>query len=315
MSSYKYLYGPVPSRRLGASLGIDLIPKKVCSYDCIYCQIGKTTNHTLKRKAYFPTEAIKKELADFLGDPDNGNRVDILTFSGSGEPTLHAGIGELIRFLKTITSIPVAVITNGSLLWDPQVREDLLAADRVVPSLDAVTPEAFEAVNRPAEGITVAKMIDGLKTFREEYEGELWVEVLLCEGVNDAEADIAALKEVLDDIGPDKVQLNTVVRPPSEATARPLSEERLNQIKDFLGEKAEVIAAFDASKISAYHKATEEEILNLLRRRPETAQKMSQSLGLHLHEVEKYLTALLNKDRVRSIRQGRDIYYEIVRDG
>ncbi len=314
MSAYKYLYGPVPSRRLGASLGIDLIPKKVCSYDCIYCQIGKTTNHTLKRKAYFPTEAIKRELEAFLDDPENGGRVDILTFSGSGEPTLHAGIGELIRFLKGRTEIPVAVITNGSLLWDPKVREDLLPADRVVPSLDAVTPGSFEAVNRPAAGLPVSKVIEGLKAFRGEYRGELWVEVLLCEGVNDADADLAALKAVLDDIAPDKIQLNTVVRPPSEVTAKPLSEERLNQIRSLLGPRAEVIASFDASKISAYHEATEEEILAIVSRRPETAEKMSQSLGLHLHEVEKYLTALLNKAKIRPVRQGRDIYYELVRN-
>ncbi len=313
MSAYQYLYGPVPSRRLGASLGIDLIPKKVCSYDCIYCQIGKTTNHTLKRKAYYPTEAIKRELEAFLDDPDNAGRVDILTFSGSGEPTLHAGIGELIRFLKSITDIPVAVITNGSLLWDPQVREDLLAADRVVPSLDAATPGAFESVNRPVEGLSVSKVVEGLKVFREAYHGELWVEVLLCEGVNDAEADLAVLKETLDAVGPDKIQLNTVVRPPSEATAKPLSEERLREVRDFLGEKAEVIASFDASKVSAYHQATEEEILNLLKRRPETAEGMGRSLGLHLHEVEKYLATLVNKGKIRPVRQGDGIYYEIVR--
>ncbi|RTZ91716.1 MAG: radical SAM protein [Deltaproteobacteria bacterium] len=312
MSTYRYLYGPVPSRRLGASLGIDLIPKKICSYDCIYCQVGKTTNHTLKRKAYYPTEAIKKELKEFLEDPDNAGRVDILTFSGSGEPTLHAGIGELIRFLKEITSIPVAVITNGSLLWDPQLQEDLLPADRIVPSLDAVTPAAFEAVNRPVEGLSVSRVIEGLKAFRERYKGEIWVEVLLCEGVNDAETDIAAIKKVLDEIGPDKVQLNTVVRPPAEVTARPLSEERLREICEFLGEKAEVIASFDTTRIPAYHKATEEEILNLLRRRPETAQKMSRSLGLHLHEVEKYLTQLLRKEKVLALRRGDEIYYEIV---
>ena len=313
MSSYRYLYGPVPSRRLGASLGIDLIPKKICSYDCIYCQIGKTTHHTLKRKAYFPTEGIKKELETFLGNPDNAERVDVLTFSGSGEPTLHAGIGELIRFLKTLTEIPVAVITNGSLLWDPQVRADLQEADRVVPSLDAVTVEAFQAVNRPAHGLSVAQVIEGLRTFQREYQGELWVEVLLCKGINDADADIVALKRVLDEIGPDKIQLNTVVRPPSEEMAKPLSPKRLQEIAGFLGSRAEVIASFDRSSIPAYHKGTEEEIINLLRRRPETAEKMAQSLGLHLHEVEKYLAELVREEKVLIRRQGENRYYEITR--
>ncbi len=313
MSTYRYLYGPVPSRRLGASLGIDLIPKKVCSYDCIYCQIGKTTHHTLKRKAYYPTDAIKQELREFLSDPENAKRVDILTFSGSGEPTLHKGIGELIRYLKELTPLPVAVITNGSLLWDPEVQGDLLSADRVVPSLDAVTAESFEAVNRPVAGLPVSRVIDGLKAFRERYQGQLWVEVLLCEGINDKEEDIVALKGVLDRIGPDKVQLNTVVRPPSEEIAQPLPLARLEAIKAYLGEGAEVIASFDRSNIPAYHKGTEDEILNLLRRRPETAQKMSQSLGLHLHEVEKYLTELLREERVLVRRQGGEIYYEMTR--
>ncbi len=313
MSFYKYLYGPVPSRRLGASLGIDLIPKKICSYDCIYCQIGKTTHHTLKRKAYFPTEAIRKELEDFLSEPENEARVDILTFSGSGEPTLHAEIGKLIRFLKTITKIPVAVITNGSLLWDPKVREDLLAADRVVPSLDAVTEEAFQAVNRPAKGLGIETVIEGLVEFRRVYRGELWVEVLLCAGVNDHERDLAALKQVLDSIQPDKIQLNTVVRPPSEETAKPLTPTRLQEIAVYLGNRAEVIASFDRTTIPAYHKATEEEILSLLKRRPETAEKMAQSLGLHLHEVEKYLSELLRKNRILTRRQGKDRYYEIKR--
>ncbi len=313
MGTFKYLYGPVPSRRLGASLGIDLIPKKICSYDCIYCQIGKTTHLTLKRKAYYPTEAIKRELEAFLKDPENANRVDILTFSGSGEPTLHEGIGELIRFLKGLTTIPVAVITNGSLLWDPQVQEDLLAADRVVPSLDAAVAESFRAVNRPVEGLTVTRMIDGLKAFRKRYQGQLWVEVLLCEGVNDGERDLAALKKVLNEIDPDRVQLNTVVRPPSESSARPLSQARLGEIRDYLGDKAEVIASFDRSTLPVYHQATEEEIINLLSRRPETAEKMSQSLGLHLHEVEKYLTELLREEKVLALRRGNEIYYEVKR--
>ncbi len=313
MSTLRYVYGPVPSRRLGASLGIDLIPKKICSYDCIYCQIGKTPHPTLKRKTYYPTEAIKQELKAFLADPENAGRVDILTFSGSGEPTLHAGIGDLIRYLKEITSIPVAVITNGSLLWDPRVQEDLLPADRVVPSLDAVRAESFKAVNRPVEGLPVTKVIEGLKTFRKRYKGQLWVEVLLCKGVNDSDSDLAALKRVLRDIDPDRVQLNTVIRPPSEAFALPLSPSRLEEIRTYLGEKAEVIASFDRSAIPAYHKATEEEILNLLRRRPETALGMSRSLGLHLHEVEKYLTELLREDRLLIRRQGNEVYYEMKR--
>lgn len=313
MRTYRYLYGPVPSRRLGASLGIDLIPKKVCSYDCIYCQIGKTTHRTLKRKAYYPTDAIKQELKEFLSDPENAKRVDILTFSGSGEPTLHKDIGELIRYLKGWTPLPVAVITNGSLLWDPGVQDDLLSADRVVPSLDAVVTESFETVNRPVAGLSVDRVINGLKVFRERYRGQLWVEVLLCQGVNDREADIVALKRVLDETGPDKIQLNTVVRPPSEEIAQPLAQARLEEIKTYLGKRAEVIASFDRSNIPAYHKGTEDEILNLLRRRPETAQKMSQGLGLHLHEVEKYLTELLREERVLVRRQGGKIYYEITR--
>ena len=159
MRTYRHLYGPVPSRRLGKSLGIDLVPHKVCTYDCVYCQIGKTTEKTLQRKEYVPEKEVLEELKAFL--KDGSSSVDYLSLGGSGEPTLHSKIRSIIKGIKEITDIPVAVITNGSLFCKKEVRDDLLRADVVLPSLDAVSPEIFKKINRPNARLSVEKVIGG----------------------------------------------------------------------------------------------------------------------------------------------------------
>ena len=217
MKSYRHLYGPVPSRRLGGSLGIDLVPHKICTYDCIYCQIGKTTKKTLTRKEYVPVKEITEEVERFL--KEGAASIDYLSLTGSGEPTLHSQIRSVIEGIKAITSIPVAVITNGSLLYEEEVRQDLLRADLVLPSLDAVSPEVFRKINRPRKGFSVDKVIEGLVEFRNVYKGRIWLEILFCKGINDGKEELLRMKNVVDRVRPDRIHLNTVVRPPSEKWA------------------------------------------------------------------------------------------------
>ena len=242
----KYLFGPVPSRRLGLSLGVDLIPPKTCPFDCIYCEVGPTTVKTRARREYIPAAAILAELEDYFGGA--GPVPDYVTLAGSGEPTLNRGLGRIIARLKEITTAPVAVLTNGALLNDPEVRRELRQADVILPSLDAVSPELFQTINRPVAGLTAADLIAGLKALRAEYAGQIWLEVLLLRRLNDSPEELAKLKETLELIRPDKVHLNTAVRPVVEDYALPLSTEELTEVAAFFGERAEVIADFGSSQ-------------------------------------------------------------------
>ena len=202
---YKYLFGPVPSRRLGMSLGVDLVPKKVCSLDCVYCEVGKTTKLTLDRKEYIKSDKIKEELSHYFS---NSPDPDYITFSQSGEPTLNLYIGEILRFIKqSKPEIPVAVLTNGTLLYDKNVRKELLTADVVLPSVDAATDSVFKKINRPSGDLDIHKYIRGLIDFRKEFKGKIWLEVFILPRYNDSENELTELKKVILKINPDSVQL------------------------------------------------------------------------------------------------------------
>ncbi len=309
MKRYQYLYGPVPSRRLGRSLGIDLVPLKICTYDCIYCQIGKTTQKTLLRKEYIPKEEVLKEVRTFL--KEEAPLIDHLSLSGSGEPTLHSKIGFIIEEIKTFTSIPVAVITNGSLLYEEEVRKDLLQADVVLPSLDAVSPEVFEKINRPPQGFSIKKVIDGLIKFRKVFKGKIWLEILFCKGVNDSPDELQRMKEILEQIQPDLIHLNTVVRPPSEIDAIPLNLKEMEEIKTFLGEKASIISEFDRHPSGILARDIQGEILRILRRRPLSLSDLSQGMGISQIELEGYLKPLVKEGKIQSRLFGNSIYYEM----
>ncbi len=292
-----YIFGPVPSRRLGFSLGIDLVPYKTCSLDCIYCQLGRTTNKTIKTKEYISSSLILKQLKEiFL----SGRKIDYLTFSGSGEPTLNSKIGEMISEIKKISKIPIAVLTNGTLLTEKKMREKLKKADIVIPSLDAITPSIFEKVNRPHPSLKIDKIIAGLIKFREEFTGKIWLEIMLVAGINDSSEEIEKFIEAVEAIRPDKVQLNTVVRPPAEKWVKPVSLTKLKKIKKLFGKNCEIIVSFKRKKQTAYQKDLEREILTLLSRRPITTLEISNVLGAHINEVIKYLEVLEKDKRVKS---------------
>jgi wyosine [tRNA(Phe)-imidazoG37] synthetase (radical SAM superfamily) len=238
----KYLYGPVKSRRLGLSLGVSLTPYKTCSFDCVYCQLGKTERLTTQVKEYIPQKEILDELAGWLkGNKPAAEKLDYITFSGYGEPTLHAGLGELLTQIKQLTSLPVAVITNASLLKNPGVRSALMQADVVVPSLDAATPEAFQKIDRPHPSVTLEDVLQGLVSLRREFRGKIWLEVMLVKGLNDDLGHIRKLKALIDTIGPDKIQLNSPVRTPADMDVFPVDKKRLGEIREILGKKCEIV--------------------------------------------------------------------------
>lgn len=309
MKNFRHLYGPVPSRRLGRSLGIDLVPHKICTYDCIYCQIGKTTEKTPVRKEYVPVKEILEEVEHFLKEETSST--DVLSLTGSGEPTLHSQIRSVIEGIKAITSIPIAVITNGSLLYEEEVRRDLLRADLVLPSLDAVSPEVFRSINRPCKGFSVGKVIGGLVEFRKIYKGQIWLEILFCKGVNDSKEELLRMKETVERIRPDRIHLNTVVRPPSETWAVPLNQKEMEEIRAFFGEKASIISEFDRHPPVVAERDVKEEILEILKRRPLSLKDLSQGMGIRENEIEKYIQPLVSEGKIHARMFGDSFYYEI----
>ena len=300
-----HLFGPVPSRRLGRSLGVDLIPPKTCPYHCIYCEVGPTTCQTRERFSY-QTEAIIQEMADYLKDP--GVRPDIITLAGSGEPTLNLGLGRIIREIKAMSQTPVAVLTNGALLYLPEVRRELAAADVVLPSLDAAREETYRAINRPLPELSLESLLEGLTAFRREYRGRLWLEVMLLKGLNDTEAELALLRRALAEIAPDQIQLNTAVRPGVEATAAPLDAGEMEAAAVFLGGPVEVIASFDREDIVGIS-GQDEDFVDMLSRRPMTAPDLAKALGLPLVQVVARLKRLQDSGRISHNRYHDQEFY------
>lgn len=291
----KYLFGPVPSRRLGASLGLDLIPYKTCSFNCIYCQLGRTTNKTLERKEYVSVEEIASELKCFLSE--NPPQIDYVTLGGSGEPTLNTGFGRLIDFARNLTDKPIAVLTNSSLITDEEVRLSLSKADVVLPTLSTTSQDVFEKIHRPCYGIHVEKIIEGLKTFSRNYDSEIRLNVFMVAGYNDDEKSLRNLKDVIDDISPDHVEINTVSRPPAEAYAKAVPLRRLKEIAQLLG--GDIIAYRRHKQEKGVLKNIEEEIENMLERRPCTIKDISASLSIHINEASKYVQRLELEGRIK----------------
>ena len=200
-SPTRFVYGPVPSRRLGRSLGVDLVPFKTCPYDCIYWQLGRTTDKTLRRAGYAPLDAVVAELEVRIARHPNA---DFIGHAGSGEPTLHEGIGDLSGAIKRMTDIPVAVLTNGALLWMPEVRRALAGADLVMPSLDAGGPDTFRRVNRPVDELDFEQMVEGLVAFTSGFRGRTWLEVFVLRGITDGPDEIDRIAALADRIRPER---------------------------------------------------------------------------------------------------------------
>ncbi len=263
MKEYRYVYGPVPSRRMGISLGVSPIPQKICNYSCIYCQLGRTLKMSNKKEEFYPVKDILSEVADYLeGNP----YIDVVTIVGEGEPTLYALLQELLIGLKKLTKKPLAAITNGALLTDLAVRKSLSYADIVLPSLDAYDEDSFKKINRPFGKISFKEAYKGIKSFSQEFKGQLWLEVMLMDGINDDNESLFKLKELIGGIKYDRLYINTPVRPPAESDVRESTPQRMEKAVDMLGGIAINLAA--SKGFYSGVKDDYEAILSIIKRHP-----------------------------------------------
>jgi wyosine [tRNA(Phe)-imidazoG37] synthetase (radical SAM superfamily) len=311
---YSYLFGPVQSRRLGVSLGIDVIHSKTCSLNCVYCECGRTTELTLDRREYADTGKIIAELTNYLsGKPT----LDYITFGGSGEPTLNTGTGRILRFLKEhYPAYKCALLTNGTLLYLPEVREELLPFDVVLPSLDAVSDRVFAKVNRPHGKLLNRTIIQGLIDFRKEYKGLLWLEVFIVPGINDTPSELALFRESIKEINPDRVQINSLDRPGACDWVQPASRGKLQDIAGFFSPLPVEIISRRASGATAPlpQKAdgSPDAILAMIARRPSTVEEIAALAGLDINQANKILSALEDSKRIEKQTGGDNSFYRTV---
>ena len=323
----KCIFGPVISRRLGRSLGIDLFSDKTCNLNCIYCEVGTTATPVCQRAVYTSTPAIIAEIDTFCADSCRLDTVDVLTVTAKGEPTLHRGLGEILRHVKRMIDKPVAVLTNGTTLMDPEVRQELAAADLVMPSLDSARLETFLKIDRPAAGIDLQEVIHGLTLFSHEYSGRLWLEILLVRDVNDSPQDIEALVSALKQMRLDRIQLNTVIRPPAEPFARPVPPEKMKEIAHIFHTKLaipvdlpftspdstiQVQPPVDLKRTRPLSsKEVLDEILQMLQRRPCTAADIDRTFQLGgPDKVEQLLEPLVHSGALRKQQHKNERYYQ-----
>lgn len=305
----KYVFGPVPSRRLGRSLGIDPIPLKTCNWNCIYCQLGRTSPLTKERRDYFPPEDIIAEVKTALAS-HGPEQIDWLTFVGSGEPTLHASLGRMIRELKAHTEIPIAVITNGSLLYLAEVRRDLLLADAVLPTLDAGSERLYQRIDRPTAELTFDRLVGGLVAFRNEFAGKLWVEVMLIKGLNDSAAALEDLAAIVRRIQPDDVHINTPVRPPADSSAQLPDDEVITKARSILGDVAHIVPEAAAQIHLSGEDDLADVVLAIVRRHPMTAAGLVKALSSRsAHEVTSALGQLTAMGKVRLSTRNNEAFY------
>ncbi len=301
------IYGPVPSRRLGFSLGVDIVPYKTCSYNCIYCQIGPTPETTIERKPYISAEKILSQLYKRLKE---NIYPDFITLGGSGEPTLNSEISDIIKGIKTYTDVPVAVLTNGSLLMNDDVRKDICGADVVLPSLDACDESSFLKINRPHSRLVFEETVYGLIEFRKVYQGEIWLEIFIAEGINSNESMIRKFKQWTDRIKPDKIHLNTAVRPTAESYVYTVPVEKLAYFCEILGKKAEVIAPFKKASKNEALNDIRKKILSMLDRRPCTLSDISSGLGCHHNEILKFVDPMLKDKHIELLYINGKMFYQ-----
>ncbi|PKL69264.1 MAG: radical SAM protein [Methanomicrobiales archaeon HGW-Methanomicrobiales-1] len=308
----KHIFGPVLSRRLGLSLGVDLIPFKICSYDCAYCECGTTTNKTLMRQDFFPAKDVIAELRDVLASRPH---LDSITFAGSGEPTLSRSLGPVIAFVKReYPEYTVSVLTNGSLMTDSGVQEELISADLVIPTLTSVFQETFERIHHPHPSLRIDAIIGGIVQFRKRYSGALWLEVFVMPGLNTSTEELTGLKKAIERIHPDHVQLNTLDRPPAEGWVEAATDAELERVSAVLGRTGIEIVG---RKLPVSH-ATKANIDagDLVRatlcRRPSTVEDLVRTTGLSGGEVAKILGVLERAGTVTSQRGSRGVFYAVL---
>jgi wyosine [tRNA(Phe)-imidazoG37] synthetase (radical SAM superfamily) len=302
----RYVFGPVFSRRLGLSLGVDLVPHKVCSMDCLYCEVGPTTEKTLERAEYVPLQGVKAELDEFLSFKPE---IDFVTFSGYGEPTLFSRLGELVDYLKErYPDYPLALLTNSSLLNRDDVISDVKRIDVVLPSLDAATQPTFERLNRPVLGLRVEDVVSGIERLLNETDSQVWVETLFVRGINDSEREVEKIGEIIHRLKPQKWQINTVARPPAYGVEG-LSLQELQRIKEAVAyPKTEIVARGCAKKSKLPLEDLKKEIYQLVLRRPCPVEEIADALGALPEEVERAVEELQREGKVKELFFGGEPY-------
>lgn len=309
---YKHLFGPITSRRLGVSLGIDLVPYKHCPLNCVYCEIQSTTYLQTERQEFFPVEEILEELDSFL---ESKPTLDYITFSGAGEPTLYSKIDKVIDYIKEkYPQYKLALLTNGILLKDEEVLSAIVKCDLILPSLDAATQEIFEKVNRPMEGIFVSDQIEGLVRLRERYSKAIHLEVFIVPDITDTEEELEKLRDAIIRIKPDLVQLNSLDRPGTEEWVEAADAQRLGEIKQYMEEKldapVEIIAKIEyQGGLDSLDGDLVELIRGIILRRPCTAEELAKTLNAHINEISKALRVLNNLGRLKTERKERGVFY------
>lgn len=309
----KYLFGPVNSRRLGLSLGIDLLPHKTCSMDCVYCECGKTTCLTTEIREYVPSQEVISELNKYLADDPE---LDVITFAGSGEPTLHSGIGEIIDYLKdNHPEYTICVLTNGTLLHHENIRKSILRADIIIPSLDAVSKDVFDRITNPAQGINTAFIINGIIELRNIYKGKIILEVFIVPGLNDTMEELGYIKEACMKINPDRIQINTLDRPGTENWIRSSTSEEINTIIEFLKPlEADIISkSFKSGEKGKNPRDITDTIISILERRPSTVDDLSSALGINNTKIIIILQKLINQRLIEESSSKRGTFYCIKR--
>ena len=303
--TYSHLFGPVQSRRLGISLGVDMVPGKICTLNCVYCECGETEDITLQRKEYISVQDLTSELSDYLcGNP----HLDYVTFAGSGEPTLNTSLGSVIRFVKeNYPSYKTALLTNGTLLYIPEVRESILLCDLVLPSLDAISEKAFSLINRPHGSLDNDLIIEGLSAFSRQYNGLLWIEVFIVPGINDNPDELHAFREALLKINPTRVQINSLDRPGACDWVHPADPQTLQEIARFFSPlPVEIISRNSRNTVvnELPDSAVEETIYSLLRRRPSTVEELSSLSGIIVNQISLLLEALISRGKIETYNVG-----------
>lgn len=307
MKKYKYLFGPVPSRRFGRSLGVDLIPYKTCSMNCVFCQLGKTRDTTITRKEYVPIDLVIEELKHWL---KTNQSADYITLSGSGEPTLHSRFGEILEFIGKNTNIPAVLLTNGTMFHLPEVRDAAALADVVKISLSAWNQRSLLRINRPHPHIQFEQLVEGQKEFRNHFKGQLWMEVFLLKDINSAHDKVKKIAALAKKINPDRIQINTAVRPPAEDFAAPLTRKCMLGLTKLFQPPAEVIAEFSTNNKKDIQ-INQDAIFAMLQRRPCTSQQIAKVFSMHLNEVTKYIGKLMRTGQIHSDRKGINVYYVV----
>lgn len=308
----KYVFGPVPSRRLGISLGVDIIPYKTCTLDCLYCECGKTSELTLERKRFVDPGVVLEQIKEAI---EGEKYIDYITFSGAGEPTLSIDIGEIIARIKRMTDIPVAVLTNGTLLYLEEVRRDLAQADLVLPSLDAITSSVFHKINRPHKNLDIDRITQGLIDFGKEYKGKIWLEVFIAKGINDNPDELNKIYEIAKKINPDKLQLNSLDRPPAYQEVQAVNFETLEHlVKEWKGLQVEITTRTKRrEEIVSFSKNLENNILNTIKRRPLTVEDLETLTGKNRGEVFQYIDILEKEKKIKAQVIEDKIFYAPVR--